>query len=274
MLRSDPIRRLPVEVQQMILQYLPFSDLCRALAVSKTWNRACRNASLWTHLEFVKYWTSTKRGLQSRRPFRPGVLNDIISKRSQNLAKSLTINGTYDFGIKDTLLRSILRALPRLESLSLSGAERVRSPFDYHSLFVDRASASFDRFMNVICEEAPAGLEVLRLDFLVFEQHPPGEDAWPRKIGRFSESLVELTLTDLVDSGGFPLRYVIHSTLSSTSWPKLEKLTIDTEESSRGFAHLPIVSFFALFTISEAPFLPRRVLKLIFIPGQLCGFRP
>lgn len=258
----------------MILKYLPFSDLCRALAVSRTWNRACRNASLWTHLEFVKYWSSTKRGLQSRRPFRPGVLNDIISKRSQSLAKSLTINGTYDFGIKDTLLRSILRALPRLESLSLSGAERIRSPFDYHSLLVDRASASFDRFMNVICEEAPAGLKVLRLDFLIFEQHPPGEDAWPRKIGRFSESLVELTLTDLVDGGGFPIRHVIHSTLSSTSWPKLEKLTIDTQESLHDFAELPVVSFFRCSQFQKSYFLLLRVLKLIFIPGQLCGYRP
>lgn len=273
MLRSDPMVRLPVEVRQMILQYLPSRDLCRVLAVSKKWNMTCRTAALWMHLDFEKHWGQTKgRSLRDPRPFRPGVLNDIICGRSQNLAKSLTINGSYDFGINDTTFRSMLRALPRLESLSLSGAKLTRKQreHDAHPMLLGHLQAlSLDRVMNIIFDEAPAGLKALRLDYLLHLRPQPGH-LFSRTTGRISESLEELTLTDLLDHTNSVSDNMMSYIFKDTTWPRLTKLTIDTLSSAR----LPIVSLLGCPQFEKTLFPPSPCLQLMLFQAHFARMFP
>lgn len=207
----------------MVLEYLPYAHLCRALRVSKVWNQACRNPSLWMHLKFVRYWRS-----QGQRPFRPGVLNDIISKRAQNLARSLTITGMKEFAIDAAKLRSVLLALPRLESLSLSGSDRIQ--WQWRWVVAESLKDPFLCFSDTfraICECAPRSLKVLRLDNFIYA--PPQQSPWleTSTIDRISESLVEMSLTNLGHIiPGAPVYDVVCATLESTVWPKLEKLIL------------------------------------------------
>lgn len=222
MLRADPMQRFPIEIQQMVLENLPYTDLCRALGVSKAWSAACRNPRLWMHLEFVRCWRSRKP-----RPFRPGVLNDIISNRSQNLARSLTIAGMQEFAMDATQLGSILRALPRLESLSLSGSTRIQWPKGRLTPEVMDRLLSFSDIFTAICEAAPRSLKAIHLDTLAFVA--PQKPTWlgTSAFSRIAWSLEEMSLTNLCQKNyGIQPCNVARLTLESIVWPKLEKLTM------------------------------------------------
>lgn len=222
----------------MVLEYLSYADLCRALRVSKAWNEACRNPGLWMHLEFVKRWRANKQ-----RPFRPGVLNDIISNRAQNLVKSLTITGMKEFAVDATKLRSILRALPRLESLSLYGSNRI--PWSKRKFPADTQNdefLSFSNTFNAICEDAPRGLKVLRLDTFAYTDPQQPHRLSTSTIDHISESLVEMTLANI---GQIPSQKIQRDILGSRVWPKLEKLTVKSDASwlYLSFPDICLVSF-------------------------------
>lgn len=236
----------------MVLGYLPYADLCRAMRVSKAWNFACRNNGLWAHLEFVKHWPSLRE-----RPFRRGVLNDIISKRSQNLAKSLTITSLTDFGIDAAKLRAILKALPQLESLSLSVCSKESAANKGSS-----SSLSPDNVLTAISEGAPSTLKILHIRNLY---KPDNLSFLDSPIARLAGSLEELSLEEL---DNWPwLMYI----LGSKVWPKLERLTIKGSDKS-GLSCVPIniVSILCSpFPLSCQPFFPVFFVAHVLIFGQL-----
>lgn len=118
LLRKDPTRALPLEIQQMILGYLSFKDLCRCMAVSKPWNMSIRTAKLWKHLIFEKP-ENKNRTSKNARQIPTSVLADILCKRAMRAATSVTVSTAFDFQLDDKRIRMILKGLPNLEFLSL-----------------------------------------------------------------------------------------------------------------------------------------------------------
>lgn len=214
------------------------------MRVSRAWNYACRNRGLWADLKFVKCW----RDIDAH-PFRPGVLNDIISKRSQNLATSLTITSMTDFNLDDRQLNTILRALPQLNRLSI----QVCSERDIVYSIRYSSLANPDRLLAAINEGASSTLEVLQLRNL----HKPEDLTNSGSLfSRVSEYLKELSLVDLTGSPMFT------KILGTTEWPKLEKLTITGAQIPvRSYPDIDIVSFlyqlsfffFVLFPAAPPP---------------------
>lgn len=157
------------------------------MRVSKAWNKVSYDAALWKHLKFVKRWSS-----QTTRPFRPGVLNDIITNRARNNARSLAISGMKDFEIDGVVLRGLLRVLPRLESLSLRGWH-ASSPVDAPEI----------RLTSVLCavlRNASPKLKTLHLENFSSVYHWDGTD--PVLEDRpFQEPVMVQGLQELVISG-------------------------------------------------------------------------
>lgn len=223
MLRVDIVRKSPPEIQEMILKHLSRRDLCRSMRVSKAWNRAALNASLWRHLEFIKLWSTNRI-----RPFPKGVLNDIISRRSRNLAQSLVISGLREFAIDETRLSSILKGLPHLQVLSLHDTA-PNTLFQKH--LVTNADAkqqclSFQSWFSMLCRDAAKDLKALHLEGFIAMGKQEIREArhlmirMPATIN-FAASLRELTLAALHDPD-----LVLCMMTRSTQWPRLEKLHI------------------------------------------------
>lgn len=211
----------------MVLQQLSLHDLCGAMSVSKAWNHACRNKGLWRHLQFVRRWHS----MQARK-FPPGVLNDIVSKRSQNLATSLTVNGLRDFSLDHTKLRSILKALPKLQVLSLCGFDTRTSL--WRPDLCRTKTFPFKTTFEVVLTEAPASLEVLRLG--AFHHGEPDMSDLVLPTIRFAKNLRELSFVNL----SVPVLAI--NVLQAVAWPKLEKLTIKGNRELLDLAR-PQISF-------------------------------
>lgn len=213
MLRVDIISKAPPEIQQTILQHLSLLELCRCMRVSKSWNHASRNPTLWRHLEFIKRWPAPRS-----RPLPKGVLNDIISQRSQNLAQSLHFSGLFEFGISKSKLSSLLQGLPHLQMLSL---HQIDPPMRgrYISRFLSD-DHRFADFFQIICRDAPKGLRRLQLaDFDWMDGCLHGAGAIPETIN-FATSLRELDLVDVEAPA------IILHLMRSTQWPSLKKLHI------------------------------------------------
>lgn len=191
----DIITSLPAELRCMILGKLHYPDLCRAMSVSKDWKGACLDPTLWRHLKFVKHWSGV-----SCRPFRKHVFNDIICKRAQGGAKSLTVWDINDFGIRLPVLKAALRVLDRLEFLSLKG------------LRIDEGCP----WTKVLFEEAAPSLKTLHVDFKI---HSLGKWPLPSAIP-MAQSLEEFSVSSMV--------YLDFLTemLCSTVWPMLRKLRV------------------------------------------------
>ncbi|KAF3761074.1 hypothetical protein M406DRAFT_73518 [Cryphonectria parasitica EP155] len=205
LLRKDIIRSLPIELQVMVLRKLSYKDLCTAMLVSKVWNHACRNRGLWRHLEFVKGWKS----IEVRK--HPGIMNEVICRRSQNLATSLLIKSMRDFGINHVKLRAILRALPHLKSLSLHGFD-TRSALYRPDLY--QKAPALRATIDAILNDAPATLETLNLeDFHHKERATPSQE----KLVHSTPALKDLTLSDVL---------IQNKAVPSPRWSRLERLSI------------------------------------------------
>lgn len=206
-IRVDIISKTPPEVQEAILQYLCPRDLCRCMRVSKAWKHATYTASLWRHLEFIKRGPSTRV-----RPLAKGVLTDIVSRRSRNLAQSLVISGWDNFSISADTLGRLLKALPQLKNLSLCDV----APHMVNSAIP--RPVSFAKYSDVICRDAPASLKSLRIERVPFGAR---DDC---KLGRLMPSTVNfassLRVLELVNLG------FAETFLSSVQWSSLETLRI------------------------------------------------
>lgn len=205
----------------MVLKHLPVTDLNKAMRVSKAWYLASRAPSLWKDLRFVKRWPTTRD-----RSFRPGVLNDIITNRSQGMAKTLTITDTDSFGIDDVKLRAVLRGLPKLEGLSLTGRSKVvvtvrwalaEGPSEHTCL-------NFNKIFKAICEEAPPGLKVLRLSCFLYRCGSGILWSPTPALARISPSLEELSLSHIDGLTG--RSNLVEKVVESMYWPRLKKLVI------------------------------------------------
>lgn len=234
-LRVDIISRSPPEIQETILKQLTYRDLCRCMRVSKAWNYASRNAGLWRHLKFSKGLHTTRV-----RPFPKGVLNDIISRRSRNLAQSLWFSGIRDFDIDDTKLSSLLKGLPHLKSLILFDTAPLTTSRHRNkptSLSGDDRRFSLENILQALCRDASNGLEFLLLGDFSCSGDRQGSIPVMSATVNFATSLRELKLFDLEHPG-----LVVHMMLS-TQWPSLEKLNI---YNSRKLS-VPLVCFYLLY---------------------------
>ncbi|KAJ4401971.1 hypothetical protein N0V82_010825 [Gnomoniopsis sp. IMI 355080] len=183
-IRRDIVRGVPAEIRQMILRNLSQADICRAMRVNKVWKVMCRDRQLWKDLRLVKNW----RPPRLHAPFRPGTLNNIV-KLSGYMATSLTIDGLKDFNVNGAKLRAFLRALPKLEALSLSGIH------DFDSIDPRTTdNMTFQDVWTVIWENAPSGLKALHLSSFgikAVDRHRTLANC------RFKDSLKELSLVRL-----------------------------------------------------------------------------
>ncbi|ROV92742.1 hypothetical protein VMCG_09031 [Cytospora schulzeri] len=160
LLRKDIIVSLPTELQTMVLRHLSQAELCRCMRVTKHWDHASRNPSLWKDLKFVKHWSAPKP-----RPLRPGVLNDIIINRASKLAKSLVIHGMEDFGIDDTKLRPmappvfdffrLVTAMPALKDVSIVGCDACYDKLTDESTSTTSSWDNLERFVLRRCHWVP-----------------------------------------------------------------------------------------------------------------------
>lgn len=233
LLRKDIIVSLPSELQAMVLQYLSQAELCRCMRVTKLWNQACRNPVLWRDLKFVKNWSKP-----TPRLLRSGVLNDIISNRASKLAKSLAIHGMGDFGIDDTKLSSILRALPQLHSLSLKGDE-------LGSLSTTSTPAC-KSVLYVLLRAAPPKLKTLRIGAFYEDSNDRENHGWEFPLeSSLLQTLRELTIFDLP----FPMDLVGYRQGTPPVWLKLEKLMVSRKH--RGMAR-PAIDFLHFVTAMPA----------------------
>lgn len=207
----------------MVLQNLSVADVCRCMAVSKTWNMISRHPSLWVDLKFVKHWTTSKP-----RPLSSKVLNDIIINRTQKLATSLAIHSMRDFGIDSQRLGNILKALPKLESLSLHG---------YGTSHGNTGTQShLGMVLDALIREIPPGLKSLQLGYFEGQCGPHEWETLP--ITPLAETLQELVFTQ----SNCPTIFSALSGFKTPAiWPKLEKL--EFRGCKRPIMRLDFVSF-------------------------------
>lgn len=223
----------------MILKELSYRDLCRSMRVSKAWNRATLNASLWRQLEFIKLWPGNHR----IRPFPNGVLNDIICRRSRNLAQSLVIEGLREFAINATRLSSILKGLPNLQVLSLYQNALFQTNI-LNGVDAKQQSLSFQDWFSMLCRDAAKGLQALHLENFNLMGNRTMRIARNVMVDipatvNFATSLRELTLVDLHDPD-----LVLCMLMGSAQLPKLEKLHI------RSYRQWPIDLVRASFAVT------------------------
>lgn len=231
-IRVDIISKSPPEIQGAILKYLSYRDLCRCMRVSKAWEYATFNASLWRHLEFIKLGPSPQI-----RPFPKGTLNDIISRRSRNLAQSLVISGLLNFAIGTGTLSSILKGLPHLQSLSLRDlAPHTAKPRISQA---HESSYSFPSVVSVVCRDAHTSLKCLHIEKM-YGRVPhinSYRNVMPSAIN-FASSLRELKLVN------FEFPSALLSGAPSLHWPNLETLCIINARGGLYLVWLPFASTF------------------------------
>lgn len=204
LLRMDVLALVPAELRTMILENLDQSDLCRSMRVSKAWKTACLDPRLWRHLTFIG---------TSRRNLRKGVFNKIITKRAQCKAKSLALCGVSKLNINLPILKATLKALNQLESLSLKGIMVAEDKsMDW------QAAPPSDTWSRTLFEEAPPSLKILHMGGFVPVCEPEPRSAISAI--PMAQSLEELCLSDVTSYSTGPFL------LSSTTWPKLRKLTM------------------------------------------------
>ncbi|KAI7788125.1 hypothetical protein LA080_012189 [Diaporthe eres] len=204
LLRMDVIALVPAELRTMILENLDQSDLCRSMRVSKAWKTACLDPRLWRHLTFIG---------TSRRNLRKGVFNKIITKRAQCKAKSLALCGVSKLNIDLPILKATLKALNQLESLSLKGIMVAEDKsMDW------QAAPPSDTWSRTLFEEAPPSLKILHMGGFVPVCEPEPRSAISAI--PMAQSLEELCLSHVTSYSTGPFL------LSSTTWPKLRKLTM------------------------------------------------
>lgn len=194
----------------MILQQLSHMEICRAMRVSKAWKLMCRDRQLWKDIRLIKNW----RYPTQRPPLRPGALNNIF-KLSGHMATSLTIDGLWDFKFDDTKLRAMLKSLPELRTLSLSG-RRVLSASDKH-WSIPKGVPRFCDFWAAIWEGASPNLAMLHVSSFNSADDPrqaPFVTPVSAKC-RFKDALRELSLVHIERSDAYLALQCAMSTLLS-----------------------------------------------------------
>lgn len=211
--KVDPMRKLPKELQGMVLGYLPVTKLGAIMSVSRLWNEACREPRLWKDLRFIRHWSSGEP-----RPFPRGALSTII-KYAENSVTSLHITGLKDFSLSGPMLRQMLRALPQLQSLAL-GITNPRYPsprltFDYELL-------TWHDVWNILLDVAPSTLTALSLSTFALTDAAQQALQPVSGIPEFAQNLEQLTLVGVADRDIHPW--------TAFAWPKLTKLSLTGPE--------------------------------------------
>ncbi|KXX73115.1 Protein DIA2 [Madurella mycetomatis] len=111
--RSDPCKKLPVEVLRMIFSHLDSACIVRCLRVNKRWNQVVMRDSM--------LWTDFRLG----RPQNPGRFFSRFLQKHQEIT-SFVIYETTDFVLTGTKLNNILHGLPRLKRLCLCSKSLLR----------------------------------------------------------------------------------------------------------------------------------------------------
>lgn len=154
----------------------------------------CRDRQLWKDLRLIRNW----RYPTQRPPLRPGALNNIF-KLSGHMATSLTIDGLWDFKFDDAKLRAMLKALPELRTLSLSGRHAVAADKNWpHPIGVPR----FCDFWAAIWEGASPNLTTLHVSSFNSADYPRDAPFVTPVLAkcRFKVALKELSLVQIEQS--------------------------------------------------------------------------
>lgn len=253
----------------MILQQLSHTEICRAMRVSKAWKLMCRDRQLWKDLRLIRNW----RYPTQRPPLRPGALNNIF-KLSGHMATSLTIDGLWDFKFDDAKLRAMLKSLPELRTLSLTGRHVVAAPDRNppRSIGMPR----FCDFWAAIWECASPNLTTLHISRFDSKDDPrdsPFVDPVLAKC-RFKAVLKELSLVQIEE-------YDAHLALSCAFLDSMSINTLTVMDCGRSFdigGMMPGQSFLSSLTLSNVavrspqcntlhvdwPYLQRLVLGKFF----------
>ncbi|CAN8106494.1 unnamed protein product [Discula destructiva] len=210
----------------MILANLSLANLsCNAMRVSKRWQERCRHKSLWTELSLV-------RKPYAHRKMRPGVFNDIILERSQGLATRVTIHGLWNFGINHSQFAAMLKALPRLKTLVMSGhGSKAFYPFLHGHLNSSTGFPTFNGYWEALCRHAPSSLTSISLSG--FDVDPGPDAVYPSQYlqhdwlaqSNLAGSLENLELSSMVRQD---VQLVLVGTLSRNKFLKLETLSISS----------------------------------------------
>ncbi|POS80030.1 hypothetical protein DHEL01_v201576 [Diaporthe helianthi] len=202
LLRMDIVGSLPPELQLLVLGHLNDTSLCRAMRVSKAWNRFCLDPSLWTILTF--------RGAHQK--LRKGIFNKVVSKRAKGKVKVLSLRGVSKLGIDLLVFGAALKLLVQLESLDMTGliSPEIPEAFNWHTV------PSTEIWSSVLFEEAPPSLRTLR--FRGFRPMAVSDNWLPPPTIPMSQSLEELRIGQVVNDS--PLLRMLYSTV----WPKLRRL--------------------------------------------------
>lgn len=167
----------------------------------------CRDRQLWKDLRLIRKW----RYSTQRPPLRPGALNNIF-KLSGHMATSLTIDGLWDFKFDDAQLRAMLKSLPELRTLSLSGRHAVAVTDKNWPLSM--GVPKFCDYWAAIWEGASPNLTTLRVSSFNsagVPRHAPFVTPVLAKC-RFKAALKELSLVKIEQSDAY---LALHCAMSS-----------------------------------------------------------
>ncbi|EPS43197.1 hypothetical protein H072_2815 [Dactylellina haptotyla CBS 200.50] len=103
----DPMQVLPLELLEMVLEYLPFSNIVAMQRVSKTWqNVISSNARFWATLDFS----------HAKKPISRSALKNCINKSKYTLTKA-TLNRIHNFN--DTTVIDMVSVCKDLEYMKV-----------------------------------------------------------------------------------------------------------------------------------------------------------
>ncbi|KAK6522548.1 hypothetical protein TWF281_001989 [Arthrobotrys megalospora] len=103
----DPMLVLPLELLEMVLNYLPFQNIVAMQRVSKTWQRVISsNARFWTTLDFSR----------ARKPISKAALKGCINKSKYTLTKAI-LNRIHNYN--DTTLIDMVSICKDLEYMKV-----------------------------------------------------------------------------------------------------------------------------------------------------------
>ncbi|KAK6539529.1 hypothetical protein TWF694_009745 [Orbilia ellipsospora] len=105
----DPMQVLPLELLEMVLEYLPFANIVAMQRVSKTWRGVIsNNPRFWTTLDFSR----------AKKPVSRAALKNCISKSKYTLTKAI-LKKIHNFN--DTTLIDMVSVCKDLEYLKVMG---------------------------------------------------------------------------------------------------------------------------------------------------------
>lgn len=204
----------------MILGHLSSEDLsCRTMRVSKIWKAISCDPALWRKLDIG----SRVRAITPRsgsKPLPRGVLNKLVLRRSKGFATSLTITGLWGLGIKASQIGAVLKALPQLKTLKISG-------FQFHWGPSASRDTAFPQLWEVICRYAPSALANISLSMFPRGVLADGiSGALQQKWLADSKLCNSLKSLSLEAMGAKEVELVLVGTLCRNIFSKLETLSV------------------------------------------------